>query len=642
MELLSRAILFLENHFLLSKTSKDIIQWTIFLLILFTIFTIVKKELIPSLYLYIGIAIRLILLVGLSIEMLHQVNVTELTEIYKYTSFRQFLHYMFFGYIVVVGFYYILTIHIRKYKGLLFTFDIAVLTMPVIHYITSYALFMHKNEVPLLANSVIILIILNVTAGTLLLFYKGYWEKRKRYLIPFFALSMAIIFYEYKTQYGKQESTEFINLFLFLCLVMTYHLLSTSKHKIVRNSSSTLKLAISFIFLLLINPIYNLGDAAFALTDAEVRLRYYESTDLVSFDEAERIAESLTGEQTFHLNQRPSEDFHNVYHFENEDYLVRINGNSGFVDQFERKTKPEGEYLEKDKYIQISKDVLKTLGRELKTENIQISVTQTNERIEVKMIPTLNDHSTLEHTWGVAFTWERESLMNFQEKGLVYPLKSLKGINVSEQDVKDKVVDWYKKLEQDPPPFVINDVLYGYSNRTIDINIRTKTDHITIDARTGELLNFSGQLENYKTLKYGNFEVNKIQEEGIMVSEWKRARHDSSWFWTQSKTVKGTIPYSYYFSYTDGEPYFSYGKFIDYNRLPKSTTKNKSRESAYKAVINDGFNERIYAKRAKLTHVFDEGKLKEAWLIVVQPFGSSEHQLYLVDAETNEVTNLYE
>ena len=50
----------------------------------------------------------------------------------------------------------------------------------------------------------------------------------------------------------------------------------------------------------------------------------------------------------------------------------------------------------------------------------------------------------------------------------------------------------------------------------------------------------------------------------------------------------------------------------------------------------------IYAKREKLTEVInDEGEIRKAWLVVIQPFGTAEHKLYLVDVETNEVNALY-
>ena len=302
MEWISRFVLHVDSYFLISTYSKWIIQWTLAGLIVYSLLSLYVKKLDqPKNWLYVGIFIRFILMIGLSIEMFHQVHVTQLAHIYwdKEPSVRQFLHFMFFGYIVVVGFYYMMTIHQPKNKGLFYTFDILLLTMPVLQLFTGWIFSIREYGITL-SGAVFLLVIL-LTAGLLIyLFYVNYWGVKLYAIMTFYvvigiALAVVII-----SEIGifLFDIPELMNLFVFLALLMTYHFMIKGSHHWLNQCKKGIKFGM-IVVSLLINPIYNLSHTALAATHAEVQLRYLESAESITLKEAEDLARKLTGDQNF-------------------------------------------------------------------------------------------------------------------------------------------------------------------------------------------------------------------------------------------------------------------------------------------------------------------------------------------------------
>ncbi|MCD8511739.1 MAG: hypothetical protein LRY73_19065 [Bacillus sp. (in: Bacteria)] len=190
MELISRFVLHVDTFFLLSNFSKLFIQWLLTGLALYALVMLLWKNIDQrKANFYVGFAVRILLLVGLSVEMLHQVQATELTEVFanSYGPVRQFLSFMFFGYIIVVGFFYMITINDRTNKGMFYTFDILVLSLPILHTITSFVIYVVEFGV-IWGDVIGFLLVLSVILGTLLLFFKGYWKPQALTLVPFYFL----------------------------------------------------------------------------------------------------------------------------------------------------------------------------------------------------------------------------------------------------------------------------------------------------------------------------------------------------------------------------------------------------------------------------------------------------------------------
>ncbi|MCC9024252.1 hypothetical protein [Bacillus nakamurai] len=54
------------------------------------------------------------------------------------------------------------------------------------------------------------------------------------------------------------------------------------------------------------------------------------------------------------------------------------------------------------------------------------------------------------------------------------------------------------------------------------------------------------------------------------------------------------------------------------------------------------YNDIIYKKRVKPVTAVKDGVRYDAWLVIIQPFGSNRHDAYVVNADTYKAVNLYE
>jgi hypothetical protein len=649
MEWISRVILHIENYFLLSNFSKSMISWTLFGIILFALFSIFSKKIQDQkISLYVGFAIRVVLLIGLSIEMLHQVRLTELTTIYqdRNQSIRQFLYFLFYGYVLVVGFYYIVTIDRKEKKGLFYIFDIAVLVLPVLQLITSFFYYIGENSTIGLLEVLFISVLIGYIAALLLLFFKNYWNRRVPSILLFYVLVLMPIvplISQSGVNFRMQHVMELSNFAVFIGLLMTYHLLVTSNKSIIQKSNIGIKLFTVIIFLVLSNPIYSLIDLALASTEAEVKLRFYEDTDLVTLDEAKQLAHKITGEKDFFFNHRPHEDFHNVYRLTSDRYTIDIDGISGMVKNLNLKDSPEGEILENEEYIKRSLDLLNQMGRELLAENqIQITTSKSKDKVTVQIAPKYSDGTMIkERPVETTFTWKKESLTEFHERQSIYIVESLRNTKITNEDVHEILIDWYDAIGLEMPSFSIKGIQHGYSNRRVELFIETKSqDQLIVNGFTGEVISFSTELDREEELAKMEDKILKLK--GINDKKWDRTRIDSSWVWSEKEPDHTTLPYQHSFGYYKGSTFFRYHKRIDYLHHSRSNTNNAASREALHAVLNQ-LSYPPYATRTKFTNVVDQNdQIRKAWLVVVQPFGSTEHKLYLVDLETKKVDALYE
>ncbi|OIJ14199.1 hypothetical protein BKP37_08935 [Anaerobacillus alkalilacustris] len=646
MEIISRFVLHIENFFLLSHFSKIIIQWTLTALAIYGLVTFFLKNWDETrASIYIGFAVRFLLLIGLSIEMLHQVSITEITTVFydRQPSLRQFLHFLFFGYIIVVGFYYIVTLKQKKNQGIFYTFDIAVMTLPALQLLTSFFFFAIKGEV-ILADVVGFLIIFTIIGASLYLFFQNYWEFSWKTIIPFYLIIGICLVLFYIT--GIVDLIEVSNLVVFLGLLLTYHLIKRNQFPLLEKLKQPFQLTMALLLLVLCNPLYNAADAALATTDAELRLRYFETTNLIQLEEAKALATKITNDEHFSFRQPETQDFHNRYWLKSKNYSVDIDGVSGVVMNVHRQTKPEGKTLSVEEYVALSKQLLERMGRTLlEDDQIYTTVTEEENRVHVEMVPKYSDGSVLDVWMKTSFSWEKESLMQFHENLHLYPVETLKDVFITSEDMESSLHQWYEMVGEEVPGYVVDNVTYGYSNRTIEIHITTVNQHtIHLNGRSGEILYFSGELANYETIDLQELENKVLTSKNIQIDNWEREGNSNFWEWRERDRNREEMKLSFVhqFDYTNDEPLFTYSKNVDYHHQPSTNVTVATNKEAYEAVASS-IDYIPYAQRARLTHVIDENdEVRVAWLLVIQPYKKAEHRLYLVDIETKEWVSLYE
>ncbi|WP_240486334.1 hypothetical protein [Bacillus haynesii] len=113
-------------------------------------------------------------------------------------------------------------------------------------------------------------------------------------------------------------------------------------------------------------------------------------------------------------------------------------------------------------------------------------------------------------------------------------------------------------------------------------------------------------------LEKDQIEFQKKESDAVLNTGWIMTKHEEGAFLTVRKN----------FQRADEKPPYTYA----------------DGEKAFQKVSERYQKGLVYYKRTKLAIVSDgDQKSRYAWLVIIQPFGSNEHDAYWVDAETDEV-----
>ncbi|XBO87147.1 hypothetical protein AAGG52_09610 [Bacillus licheniformis] len=223
-------------------------------------------------------------------------------------------------------------------------------------------------------------------------------------------------------------------------------------------------------FTLLLNPFYNLADAAFTISHPEVSELVDANFRPVSVKEAKQTVSSFFPTDSLIYLSATNQDFHNVYHFKTKDYNADVDGWTGVITNYHNQMEPSGNTLSDQGYIKRSKQFLREHGREL-DKRIKAKVSRDDGEVTVEFYreeqnPELSTMS---------FTWRKETLMGFSEDTSVYSLESVKQARVSGQDIERGVEAVYRKLGIPVSSYQLTDIdlLFPFSLNSAAINVKT-------------------------------------------------------------------------------------------------------------------------------------------------------------------------
>ncbi|WP_240486333.1 hypothetical protein [Bacillus haynesii] len=467
-ELFSDYVLHFERYFILSRQSMLVIQWCLTGLALLYAVSFHPKVSRRSLFFYAGIALRLILVGALSFELAHQMKAAEFSNLYieEQDALLPFMQFLLFGYILLVSFHYMMTFTEKGGKGLFFAFDIAVMTMPFFQSLFGSAVYLKENGADLEQLLLVLVLLIGIPGLMICLFFQLYW-KRNRYvlLLIFYIVTIGGFFI-------KKLGYEFFPLNVFLTMLgflMTYHLLNGSRKPFL-GVKRVVTAGTAVFFTLLLNPFYNLADAAFTISHPEVSELVDANFRPVSVTEAKQTVSSFFPTESFIYLSATNQDFHNVYHFKTKDYEVDVDGWTGLITNYQNQKEPGGKTLSDQVYIKRSKQFLREHGREL-DQRIKAKVSRDDDEVTVDFYsegqnPELSTMS---------FTWWKETLMGFSEDTSVYNLESVKQARVSGQDIERGVKAVYRKLGIAVSSYQLTDIdlLFPFSLNSAAINVKT-------------------------------------------------------------------------------------------------------------------------------------------------------------------------
>ncbi|MEC1367458.1 hypothetical protein P9D30_13330 [Bacillus licheniformis] len=633
-ELFSDYVLHFERYFVLSRQSMLVIQWCVTGLVLLYAVSFHPKVCRRRLFFYAGIVLRLILVGALSFELAHQMKAAEFSNLYidEQDALLPFMQFLLFGYILLVSFHYMMTLAEKGGKGLFFAFDIAVMAMPLFQSLFSFAAYLKEfgaeelEELPL-----VLLLIVGIPGLMICLFFQLYW-KRNRYvlLLIFYIVTIGGFFI-------KKLGYEFFPLNVFLTMIgflMTYHLLNDSRKPLLM-VKRVLAAGTAVFFTLHLNPFYNLADAAFTISHPEVSDVVDANFRPVSVKEAKQTVSSFFPTESFIYLSATNQDFHNVYHFKTKDYDADVDGWTGMITNYHNQKKPSGNILSGQAYIKRSKQFLREHGLEL-DKQIKAKVSRDDGEATVEFYREGEDPE-LSTMW---FTWRKETLMGFHEDASVYSLESVNQARVSGEDIERGVEAVYRKLGIPVSSYRLTDIdlLFPFSLNSASINIKTSdgmgmefhpvTGALTaISIKSESALPYRGQELEKRLLSLFDQDISNLKrvelEKDLIEFQKKESDAVLNTVWTMTKHEEGAyLTVRKNFQKADEKPPYTYA----------------DGEKAFQKVSERYQKGLVYHKRTKLVIVSDgDQKSRYAWLVIIQPFGSNEHDAYLVDAETDEV-----
>ncbi|MED1542231.1 hypothetical protein [Bacillus inaquosorum] len=641
LELFSYYVLHFERYFILSRQSTLLIQWSIVVLAgLYLLVHHPKINRYRTMFLA-GVLLRIVLLAGVSVELIHQVQATNFSSTYLRDDGNELLpllHFLLYGYVLLTAFHYMLVLRDHGGKGMFYTFDLAVVSLPIVQMIFSFFSFLKEYpdgfepiDFVFLFLIIILPIVLNV------LFFKLYWRTNKILLGLFYTLIIGLLVLllapypeHISIDYGAvMPYTIYLTMAGFL---MSYHLFQKSGKVYVR-VNKWLTMAVIVFFILLLNPIYNVGTAAFAVSKpANVHDSFNFVGEHISSEKAEQILKSFfPTDETLYLHDTKM-DVHYFYAFESMSYEAEVDEVSQLILNYQYLKKPRGKTLTDQEYVRKSVAFLERHGRVLNKDHVETVVSKEDGQTVVHIFLKNQFHKKDNDDEGTVFYWEKETLMGFGEDPSIYQLNSLQHVHITEQDIHDKVKEMFAVLNIPKQPYQITDI---ESNSLLGSLVQVETkDGIVLDfeSESGSLQSLSLPTKKNISLTNSRLQQQILLVFGADVSEMKKKSR-------QSDTVV----------YHDSSKTY---EFFEDQGLLNVYVYSDTRDKSFPYTYRDGklayekvaaaYRDVIYKKRMRPIIIQRGNERHYAWLIIIQPFGSNRHDAYVVDGETQEVKSLYE
>ncbi|MFJ5963548.1 hypothetical protein [Bacillus sp. NPDC093026] len=634
-DLFSDLSLHFERYFILNEYSMKIIQWCVLgLFVLYVTIPLCKGNKNSYLF-YAGIALRVVLLSGMTLEMIHQVNARDYTvETFEVlTSFMQFLIY---GYVLLASLYYVISLSFLKNKGLFFTFDLSVLLLPLFQTVfivlAEIKRFYDSGDVGLVGRDLIgIALMCGFTISLLFLFFRLFWHQKRKDMLLFYGLILAAllyIFYPSISKYQLQSSLKSIVIIVAAAgSFMTIYLLDVLLKNKVRWRQLMIG-SIAVFFMLLLNPIMNVPHALFQITKTEITDTFSDDDHPLSAKSAKELAmKFVPANHQLHVkaSDQPIE-YH--YLFVDDEYEVNISAFTGELKSYSYQGHAKGKVLTDKEYKKRTIEFFERSGRTIDLDRIHVEIEKGERETTISLQSKMPDD---EHESLADATWEGETLLQAQYTNSIFRLKDLDRIKITEKDIAKKINNIYDQLKLHPPAYQITSIDDFY----FDWNHLVK-----VKAADQSVFQFNGSTKELVEIQLSKATLNqrkeKISDDDLITLMGRQP----------SEVVKksGSENHTKYF-FDHSSSALNMTKEASEIRLSWQSESslphmisNHERDLIYQQVLKRYNPYMIYKKQIKPVRMINkEGEMRISWFVIIQTFGANEHEIYEVNGRTKEV-----
>ncbi|MGE6525612.1 hypothetical protein [Bacillus safensis] len=634
-DLFSDLSLHFERYFILNEYSIRIIQWCVLgLFVLFMTLPLWKEKKSGYVF-YGGIVLRVVLLGGMTVEMIHQVLARQYT-IETFEVLTDFMQFLIYGYVLLASLYYVITLPYLKNKGMFFAFDLSVLLLPLcqtvfIVFAESKKFFLSGDMGLVWRDLITILVMAGFAALVLHLFFRLFWHWKWKELLLFYGLIFAALLYIFYPSISKYELQSTFKSIVILAAAagsfMTIYLLSALLRDKVRLRQWGAG-CIAVLFLLLLNPIINIPHTMFQFTKTELVDTFSEEYRPLSAASAKAFASKFVPEnQSLYLNASHQPiPYH--YVFADDQYEVNISPFTGELSEYSYRGRVEGKELTDKEYRQKTIEFFERSGRSIDLNRIQLTVQKEDGETNVLLLPKMsqNEEDSL-----ASATWEKGTLRQAQYVNAIFQLKDIDGIHLTETEIKNRINSIYKHLNLKPPAYQITGIDEFYFDWQHEVRVTTKDQsEFLFNGSSNEVISFKLS-KAFLQQKKGNVSDEDLLK--IIGKTPKDVRKEIGTSESKQYTFKRSSHVVNLFKGDDGIEL----RVQVASSIPHAVS-NQDREDVYQQVLKRYKLYTIYKKQIKPVRMIDkEGNIDISWLVIIQTFGSNEHKIYEVNGRTKEV-----
>ncbi|WP_224928142.1 DMT family transporter [Bacillus safensis] len=634
-DLFSDLSLHFERYFILNEYSIRIIQWCVLgLFVLFMTLPLWKEKKSGYVF-YGGIVLRVVLLGGMTVEMIHQVLARQYT-IETFEVLTDFMQFLIYGYVLLASLYYVISLPYLKNKGMFFAFDLSVLLLPLcqtvfIVFAESKKFFLSGDMDLVWRDLITILLMAGFAALVLHLFFRLFWHWKWKELLLFYGLIFAALLYIFYPSISKYELQSTFKSIVILAAAagsfMTIYLLSALLRDKVRLRQWGAG-CIAVFFLLLLNPIINIPHTMFQFTKTELVDTFSEEYRPLSAASAKAFASKFVPEnQSLYLNASHQPiPYH--YVFADDQYEVNISPFTGELSEYSYRGRVEGKELTDKEYRQKTIEFFERSGRSIDLNRIQLTVQKEDGETDVLLLPKMsqNEEDSL-----ASATWEKGTLRQAQYVNAIFQLKDIDGIHLTETEIKNRINSIYKHLNLKPPVYQITGIDDFYYDWQHEVRVTTKDQsEFVFNGSSKEVISFKLSKEILQQKK-GNISNEDLLK--IIGKKPKDIRKETGTSENKQFTFNHSSHVVNLFKGDDGIEL----RVQVASSIPHAVS-NQDREDVYQQVLKRYKPYTIYKKQIKPVRMIDkEGNIDISWLVIIQTFGSNEHKIYEVNGRTKEV-----
>ncbi|MCM3713786.1 hypothetical protein M3202_06790 [Alkalihalobacillus oceani] len=602
-----------------------------------------------------GVMLRALLFLAVTLEFFHHFLISGEHVSFQYNVLNQIVNVIFYGYILVVGMHYLITLPFRALHGFFYLFDVIVLCIPILLMLPSLTLADLSDAYTLAA-----LALIAASFAVIYVLFQSYWRQSMVVWAVFFVVSGGTVAF---TRMSQFEALFPLTLFLLLLGGSEWVKQLLERRPLIGGKGWYAAVAsISVTLIVIANPFYNLWHVVEAKANYYIHTAYRAETEMPSLAEMQERARLLIGEEvSFNAHSSIREDFYNAYTLDGGGYSIRFDSSGELfglsrTDPEEAASSAAVPPSEQD-VLQQTEGLLERAEINYDQERFEIAVQfdDAAKQAVVSFLPLWSDGERVKGAEASSVVWNYDlQLISFSPTPLSGPLELESSVvKLTMEELNEKVEDILIALGRPSSPTYIDHVWSSFTYESQPtVTIKTKNgERIHLHAETGELLQ----------LMLRDEEV--TDEDGAFAEEAKEAARTLSPQFAMQEAQYEQGEYGAY-SWQDEDGLLSHhvqvhltadGELISFHQNWYPTQhrqkidqallaeKDVSMSKAMKLVADEYPPFSIYAQRGELALIYSrDGEAELVWMIVVVPFAKPHKQVHFVDMETGEMTDVYD